>query len=255
VLSEFEKGQLGLAAAPSKATTSSGEAETSRPLKRKFTFDSSTVENLALEAEEAALRQIEKEQAEALKHKLPDFWLPSLTPTYTSPGDPRSLQDVKLQTTCRGGNPKHALSMKNLIPVKFTFDGSNKDSSEQQTICPSCKKVLSNNTLIFLAKPCAHVTCKTCTDTLVRPAKQCVVCDTPLKVDGTKGDIIELRREGEFLELTAGVVDAICPPSRLIQVTVLMNDRHRDWFRWRWTCGNFESGHCIPRLNHHDGYI
>jgi len=193
VLAEFEKGQVGLAAQPNKATTSSGESESSRPLKRKFTFDSSTVENLALEAEEAALRQIEKEQAEALKHKLPDFWLPSLTPTYTSTGDPRSLQDVKLQTTCRGGDPKHALAMKNLIPVKFTFD---KDSAEKQTICPSCKKVLSNNTLIFLAKPCAHVTCKTCTDTLVRPAKQCVVCDTQLKDDVNKGDIIELRREG-----------------------------------------------------------
>ena len=42
-------------------------------------------------------------------------------------------------------------------------------------------------------KPCAHVTCKTCTDTLVRPAKQCVVCDTTL---GDK-DIIELKREGD----------------------------------------------------------
>lgn len=32
VLSEFEKGQLGLAAAPSKATTSSGEAESESAL-------------------------------------------------------------------------------------------------------------------------------------------------------------------------------------------------------------------------------
>ncbi|KAF5385599.1 hypothetical protein D9757_006767 [Collybiopsis confluens] len=209
VLAEFEKGQVGLAAAPNKVTTSSGSTNSeSRSSKRKFEFDTSTVENLALEAEEAALRQIEKEQAEALKHKLPDFWLPSLTPTYTSSGDPRSLQDVKVQTTCRGGNPKHSIAMKDLTPVKFTFDKS-QDSSSEQAICPSCKKVLSNNTLIFLAKPCAHVTCKTCTETLVRPAKQCVVCDTPLKVNGDpskgnkvkgekseKGDIIEIRREG-----------------------------------------------------------
>lgn len=80
-----------------------------RGTKRKFEFDSSTVENLAQEAEEAALKQIEREQAEALKHKLPDFWLPSLTPTYTSSGPPTSLTDVKLQTTCRGGNPSHHL--------------------------------------------------------------------------------------------------------------------------------------------------
>ena len=68
------------------------------------------MEMLAKEAEESALIQIEKDQAAALKHKLPDFWLPSLTPTYTSSGPPQSLMDVKLQTTCRGGNPPHPLS-------------------------------------------------------------------------------------------------------------------------------------------------
>lgn len=82
-----------------------------RGTKRKFAFDSTTAETLAQEAEEAALRQIEKEQEEALRDKLPDFWLPSLTPTYTSSGPPQSLKDVKLQTTCRGGNPAH--------PIKF----------------------------------------------------------------------------------------------------------------------------------------
>ncbi|KAJ4467215.1 hypothetical protein J3R30DRAFT_3309675 [Lentinula aciculospora] len=216
VLNEFEKGQLGLgthkASIGSGAQTSSekdaDEANPSNSLKRKFSFSSSTVESLALEAEEAALRQIEVEQREALKAKLPDFWLPSLTPTYTGKGDPesvKSLEDVKLHTTCRGGDPKHALTMKSLIPVKFTFEAFNNSTkeSDQQAICPSCKKVLSNNTLIYLSKPCAHVTCKTCTETLVKPAKQCVVCDTALKIpdDGKggkerKNDIIELRREG-----------------------------------------------------------
>jgi nitric oxide synthase-interacting protein len=81
-----------------------------RGTKRKFELDSSTVETLAREAEETALRQIEREQAEALKHKLPDFWLPSLTPTYTTSGPPTSLQDVKLQTTCNGGSPAHHLT-------------------------------------------------------------------------------------------------------------------------------------------------
>lgn len=129
VLLDFEKGQLGLAAAPSvSGTTGSdyneGEAQmwlnlqfglhrrfsVARGTKRKFAFDSSTVESLALEAEEAALRQIEREQAEALRDKLPDFWLPSLTPTYSSKGEPRSLGDVKLQTTCRGGTPTHPIA-------------------------------------------------------------------------------------------------------------------------------------------------
>jgi len=207
VLEEFEKGQLGLAIAQTTGgTKSGGNADEPRGTKRKFAFDSSTVESLAKEAEESALIQIEKDQAAALKHKLPDFWLPSLTPTYTSNGPPQSLMDVKLQTTCRGGNPSHPLSLKTLIPVKFTLYSSSSRSEEStaaedeskvrkdapEPICPSCKKQLSNSVLIFLAKPCAHVTCKTCTDTLVRPAKQCIVCDTQLK----EKDILELKREG-----------------------------------------------------------
>ncbi|KAF8152923.1 hypothetical protein B0H34DRAFT_663208 [Crassisporium funariophilum] len=218
VLEEFEKGQLGLAGNPTVAGTKSGGNADEREFcscrhlprgtKRKFAFDSSTVETLAKEAEEAAVQEIEKDQAAALKHKLPDFWLPSLTPTYSSNGPPQSLLDVKLQTTCRGGNPAHSISLKNLTPVKFTVYSSSGPSQsgestpvdeeskvkkdEPEPICPSCKKHLSNSSLIFLSKPCAHVTCKTCTDTLVRPAKQCIVCDTQLK----EKDIIELKREG-----------------------------------------------------------
>ena len=86
------------------------EVRNNAPPSRKFDFDTSAVERLTREAEEAALRQIEREQAEALKSKLPDFWLPSLTPTYTSSGPPTSLSDVKLQTTCHGGNPLHPLA-------------------------------------------------------------------------------------------------------------------------------------------------
>jgi len=216
VLLEFEKGQLGLAAPMSSITTSGAtDSKESRGTKRKFAFDSTTAETLAREAEEVALRQIEKEQAEALKHKLPDFWLPSLTPTYASTGTPTSLTDVKLQTTCRGGNPPHPLLRKNLIPVKFAFDTSSNGASSSITstpsiangdaeqprpkkdedriaICPSCKKGFSNSVLMFLMKPCGHVTCKTCTDSLVKPAKQCVVCD--IKLGGK--DIISLTREG-----------------------------------------------------------
>ncbi|KAF6746022.1 hypothetical protein DFP72DRAFT_992912 [Ephemerocybe angulata] len=129
----------------------------------------------------------------------PDFWLPSLTPTYASSGPPQSLVDIKVQTTCRGGNPAHeALPQKSSPPVIFTTHssgGAKSNDEEADPMCPSCKKKLSNNTLMFcayVAKPCGHVTCKTCTETLVKPAKQCIVCDTKLK---TK-EIMELKREG-----------------------------------------------------------
>jgi len=68
-----------------------------------------------------------------------------------------------------------------------------------------------------VSKPCGHVTCKTCTDTLVRPAAQCVVCDVSLKPSSKKSkkskdskddeekkelptsgelELVELKREG-----------------------------------------------------------
>ncbi|TFK73156.1 hypothetical protein BDN72DRAFT_762107 [Pluteus cervinus] len=204
----FERGHLGLSGGTSLVATSSGSnGAEPRGTKRKFEFDSSTAETLAQEAESVALKQLEKEQAEALKAKLPDFWLPSLTPTYTSSGPPTSLSDVKLLTTCRGGSPAHPIALKNLVPVKFTMynsagpsksaestpgDGEKVAKEEFEAMCPSCKKKLSNNLLLFLMKPCSHVVCKTCTETLVRPAKQCIVCDELLK----EKDIIELKREG-----------------------------------------------------------
>ena len=158
-----------------------------RGIKRKFAFDSTAAEKVAQEAEEAALRQIEREQAAALRSKLPDFWLPSLTPTYTSSGPPSSLADVKVRTTCRGGNPPHPIAyawstriytnsllippfrLKTLIPVNFTClpgqprssrsqstnstpaddDASNLKDEEQDPMCPSCKKALSNSVRIY----------------------------------------------------------------------------------------------------------
>jgi nitric oxide synthase-interacting protein len=133
-----------------------------RGTKRKFEFDATNVESIAAEAEGAAVRQMEKEQALALKHKLPDFWLPSLTPTYTSSGPPQGLDDIQVQTTCRGGNPAHELTLKGLTQVVFSklTSGPSKSAEpastegktrevEADTICPSCKKKLSNNTLIF----------------------------------------------------------------------------------------------------------
>jgi nitric oxide synthase-interacting protein len=113
-------------------------------------------------------------------------------------------------------------SLKNLIPVSFSFPSSSDSTrhaaggddnpkvvkKDEDPICPCCKKTFSNSLLMFrtsfrlltcpafkfptVMKPCSHVTCKTCTDTLTRGSNQCIVCDTKL---GEK-DIIELKREG-----------------------------------------------------------
>ncbi|KAF8961809.1 hypothetical protein BDZ97DRAFT_1663530 [Flammula alnicola] len=212
VLLDFERGQLGLAGTGVLETGSKRKASSqSTP----FSFSPAAVSTLAEQAEQAALKKIEEEQAERMKAKLPDFWLPSLTPTTGNDGQPQTLEDAEARmevakTVCRGGGlgSAHVLSMKNLIPVKFTFytpssssattsnstptDESKPKKEDPEPMCPSCKKRLSNSVLLFLSKPCGHVTCKTCTDTLVRPSKQCIVCDTKLK----DKDVIELKREG-----------------------------------------------------------
>jgi nitric oxide synthase-interacting protein len=52
--------------------------------------------------------------------------------------------------------------------------------------------MLTDVLLGLVMKPCGHVACKTCTDTLVRLSGQCVACDHQLNMK----DILELRREG-----------------------------------------------------------
>ena len=157
-----------------------------RGKKRKFEFDTTDVDRRTREAEEEALLQLEKEQAEALRAKLPDFWLPSLTPTYTSKGLPRSLTEIKLQTSCRGGDPSHKLSYvphrgtvsivltscrkKDLTSVRFSYPSTvdlqwhkqsrpaapaeeplspRKAEETENPICPSCRKELTNSSRIF----------------------------------------------------------------------------------------------------------
>jgi nitric oxide synthase-interacting protein len=53
------------------------------------------IDTLGREVGEAAARWSEREQAEALKAKLPEFWLPSLMPTADAP---RSLSELQVQS-------------------------------------------------------------------------------------------------------------------------------------------------------------
>ncbi|KAJ6544853.1 hypothetical protein DFH09DRAFT_663844 [Mycena vulgaris] len=230
VLQDFERGQLGLASTASSSVSAaeSSAAGTKRPFSTAFAFSPSHVSDLVAQAEEAAARVIAKEQAEAAKGVLPDFWLPSLTPTFGGvaardvlAAGGKSTQ-IKLGPVCRGGGDRHSFALKDLIPVKFSYHtegkegaGAKEGKDPGEAVCPSCMKKLSNNVIMFLMKPCAHVVCRTCTDTLVRPsptanpkssplkdddgsrkdveeAHACVVCDTQLR----KKDVIELKREG-----------------------------------------------------------
>ncbi|CAE6503743.1 unnamed protein product [Rhizoctonia solani] len=213
VLRDFEKNQLGLASRKeavndkekgkdeNKDKETGGDAPrgTKRPASTAFEFDLEHAEELARRAEAAALKQLELEQKEARKSKLPSaYWLASETPTAEgTDAEKNKLKDMKVGTLCRASEFGHPLNLKGLIPVKFTTQSNgesasapSKDSSE--CICPSCKKTL-NLGIMFLMRPCSHVLCKTCTDTLATPNKQCVACDSELP---NSKDIIQLSREG-----------------------------------------------------------
>ncbi|KAF7375064.1 RING-type domain-containing protein [Mycena sanguinolenta] len=133
VLQDFERGHLGLAASSSSLLNTAPSAEataagTKRPFSTAFEFSPSHVSDLVAQAEEAAARAIAKEQAEAAKGALPDFWLPSLTPTYGGVAQRdvlaaggKSSAELKPTPLCRGGGERHSFALKDLLPVKFTY--------------------------------------------------------------------------------------------------------------------------------------
>jgi nitric oxide synthase-interacting protein len=107
--------------------------------------------------------------------------------------------------------------MKGLLPVIFTYPGG-KSSPDTNPICPSCSREMTNATRSVLltskapadAEPpskkkkdgkeknkevsvCGHVVCGTCADTVVKPGKQCLVCEATVRPDK---DMIDLGKEG-----------------------------------------------------------
>ncbi|KZP01890.1 hypothetical protein CALVIDRAFT_474606 [Calocera viscosa TUFC12733] len=186
VLREFERGQTGLGRREPAATGASGGEP--RGMKRKLDLSAEAAQ-MAADAEAAALQAIEREQAEARRAKLPDFWLPSLTPD-APVGLSLREKDGKLETVCRASEPKHRMTLKSLIPVLFTVE--QQAGGAEECICPSCKKTLGPSSLVCVMKRCGHVVCQSCVGELVRPSGQCVVCDGP----AGEGEVVQVNREG-----------------------------------------------------------
>ncbi|CAD6565619.1 MAG: hypothetical protein CYPHOPRED_005880, partial [Cyphobasidiales sp. Tagirdzhanova-0007] len=225
VLVDFERLQSGASSSTSTSNSSSSRTQaqaqssssnTSGPnttssipmnplagTKRKFDFDNIQVAKLADEQEEKALKDIEREQAERRKAKLPNFWLPSLTPEAA----PTKISDVGLQSLCHAGTPSHPISLKTLTSVIFhkASDAGAKDSGSNTNgamtdfdyTCPTCRRTLSNNVASYVLKPCGHVLCNVCVETLVKASspQQCAYCDTKL-LSEKKKPIVALKREG-----------------------------------------------------------
>ena len=158
-----------------------------RGTKRKFDFDHDKAEVMAREAEEIALRQIEVEQVPTpyiyyyryfywltrisvgRSSKIEVAWLlasvintnrrswtaeGSQAHHYVSSRDSCPPTGVRLQTfACIISLTFHKNRLKNLISVSFSSLDSNGESDAKSdnsnSICPSCKKGLSNNLILF----------------------------------------------------------------------------------------------------------
>lgn len=105
VVLDFSKS-MGLGVSGGRILTDGKKESGSGSGSGRFELDGETVERVAKEAEEKALRVIEGEQVEARKAKLAAFWLPSLTPAAKM----GPLAEVKLQTMCQVGGEAHPFS-------------------------------------------------------------------------------------------------------------------------------------------------
>ncbi|BGP25951.1 zinc finger protein, nitric oxide synthase-interacting protein [Rhodotorula toruloides] len=203
VLKEFETAQSSLGSKTTQgkvsATGADDEKAGPRGTKRSFELDEDEIDRLTKEATDEALSRTAREMADARRAKLPNFWLPSLTPTAT----PESVIDAKLQTLCHASKPPHPVSLKTLVTVKLTKDPEEKNRSGNPTVlCPSCRKTITNNVKAFALKACGDVLCSTCVDTLCRKDEVCAHCMTPVD---KKLPYIELKREGTGYAAGGGV--------------------------------------------------
>lgn len=158
VVREFDSTQSSLGSktvAGKTATTKSSKADEAQPgQKRKFDLDEDEIERLADEATDEAMKRTAVELAESRKAKLPNYWLPSLTPD----AKPEVVLEVKLQTLCQVNKPPHPISLKSLSVVKFEVDELDKGrGGDAACICPVCRKTLSNNVKALVIRPCGHV--------------------------------------------------------------------------------------------------
>ncbi|KAI9098103.1 hypothetical protein DFS34DRAFT_97544 [Phlyctochytrium arcticum] len=127
---------------------------------------------------------------------LASFWIPTLTPD----AKPFLVDAPKKETMCTAEEIHHPVSIKKLIPLKFTTA----KGDEEQYVCPACLKTMTNGSKIVVLKNCGHVLCKTCCGKFVRPTKKCHQCEVKCK----DRDIIEFQSDGTGFSSGGGKVES-----------------------------------------------
>lgn len=168
------------------------------------------------------------------------FWVPGemsavrkeqpTKPTRTKTICPASVSQTSKGKKNEHVEDEHELSLKTMLPVKFTKETTtsdeslSKESAPEKCICPACNKVLSNITRAVLVKRCGHVLCKACSDKfLVSPEEHphpllsrvpnsdkqedqgcatCYVCSLPI--------LKKFKNGVNRLDSTSGIVDIYC---------------------------------------------
>jgi nitric oxide synthase-interacting protein len=119
--------------------------------------------------------------------KINAFWLPENQPSALE----SKIEKPKMDLKCIAVDPSHTISLRKLIPVKFTKVSTDK-IGKQEIICPSCTKTLTNGSQMHVLKQCGHVLCHICCQDFVKTSERCMVCDER----NTKKDIVDLARDG-----------------------------------------------------------
>jgi len=139
-----------------------GGGDTNKRTKHTFTLDESELLRIARTDRLRLKNAISQEKAASSAPKLPSFWIPSLTPSISTP-EMGPVKVPKLQPVCPGSDPEHHhnYGLKSLVTLHFEEEDAG-GGKEKARICPSCKKVLSNESKAVVTKPCGHILCLPC---------------------------------------------------------------------------------------------
>lgn len=183
---EFDRAQMGLGSKLTKVANITAENilrnksddkehgnRNARGEKRKFELDQSEIKRITQEETNKTKKVIIEEKAP--KTTLASFWAPSITPSSNTKNKLYSIpKSTKLFPICPASlmDKPHIYSLHDLIDVTFTEE-KDEQSGCKQSICPSCKKVLTNTSKAILIRICGHVLCKSCMSRLTTGPESC----------------------------------------------------------------------------------